>query len=333
VNAGAPPLAGACCLPGQRRAKRCRMVAGPACRKAVAAAVTVALVVMSACRLEPHGEEGRRCPWEECQGQSKRQARLELLQQARGGLVQGRRWFLGLEALRHDETWMLGHLLCARPDDALGARVARDWERLRKVLPEGRFLDPTAPAFTITREFLRSNGRHGASLAGAAMAEPEELALELLRRYLQLDLEEYPLTHQALAVLWWEEVGRAVPRELEVRRARVWGRIAREHVDDPVFSDLYAERAMLLAHFGGVQCPAGLPSWTEVVLEAQEAEGCWRDPREAENSGEQRCSAHTTVLALAVVQAYVDCMEPHPEARRFIPWRGSCDGHGPWGDR
>jgi hypothetical protein len=282
------------------------------------------------------GPDGTRCPWRDCGDASALRMHGERLARAKQALHAGRAWFTARDALMHDETWLLAHLLCARPGDGLGRHVGEERERLREVLPEGRLLDPSAPGAKLTPKLLE--GRRGIILyVGASTAEPEHLALGLLREFLALELDAYELTHQLLAVVWWQDMGRPLPPDLALKRPWLLARIGAEQEQDPEFSDVYAERAMLLALFGDRACPSSLPAWTDVVLAAQTPHGCWVDPRDQRaeprdggQAGAPACSSHTSVLALAVVQAYVDCVAPHPAAVGFVPWRGLCGEGGPW---
>jgi hypothetical protein len=303
-------------------------------------AVGTVLGLMLAAQLAseaPAGDGGMRCPWAECDGEGGGARHRERLERATDALARGRQWFVQLEEFNHDETWVLKHLLCARPDGELGRRVDEERERLRRVEGMGRLLDRDTPGLTLTPEFLEARkGQVTTTLylymfMGAVLGEPETLARELLERYLAVpDLEEYLLTHQLFALVMWEELRGPLWGDLEVRRAHVVGRIAREHLEDAEFSDLYGERALILALFGGRRCPRDLPEWTDVMLAAQQPEGCWEDAKQQGALGREGCWSHASMLALAVVQAYVDCLEPHPEAVRFAPWRGPCGKEGPW---
>jgi hypothetical protein len=310
-------------------------------RRWLLAAVTMGTLLagVAAWRLAP-GQAARepawQCPWDDCGSEKGAARHRQRLERARAGLAAGQRWFVELGELEHDETWLLKHLLCARPDPALWRRVHEERERLRHIPPRGRLLDHASPGIPLTADFLapHKNVVETKGLAhmfmGAILGDPEKEARLLLKMYSALDLDGYYLTHQLLALLWWEEIRGPLWGDLEEKRGRVLGRIAREHLEDPEFSDLYAERAMILALFGGRQCPADLPEWTDIVLDAQEPEGCWEDVKKQGPPDVEGCWAHTAVLALAVVQAYVDCLEPHPDALGFVPWRGLCGKDGPW---
>jgi hypothetical protein len=237
--------------------------------------------------------------------------------------------------LQPDEVWLLGHLLCARPNAALHAWVAAQRDVVRFNATWGRVLDPAQPAPQLPERTVNKPTSLAVYIA-ASLAEPEDRALRLMWEYVSSIVDGLALTHQLMALLWWEEMGRALPARMEAMRPVLLDRIRREHAFDDRFSDLYAERAMLLARFGDGACPPGLPKWTDVVLDAQGEGGGWVNPELALKATRGHVaslepSSHTSVLALGVLQAYVDCMDPHAEASApFVPWRGYCGKAGPW---
>ncbi|MFW6051399.1 MAG: hypothetical protein ACODAU_09505 [Myxococcota bacterium] len=255
------------------------------------------------------------------------------MEAASEGMASAQEWFITRERLEPDAVWVLSHLLCARPQPALEAKLAKIREELRGKAPWGRILDPEQPRPLVSTSILERE-RGLIHYIVASIGRPRDRALRLLREYLAMEAQGYELTHQLLVLVWWEEGDRVLPPDLQALRPKIQRRIREEHARGSAFSDLYAERAMLLAHFGSRPCPAELPAWVDVILEAQDGSGGWVDPRDLRKARSPSAlvpSAHTSVLALSVLQAYVDCMDPHPEARgAFVPWRGLCGGEGPF---
>jgi hypothetical protein len=294
------------------------------------------------------------CPWEACDGD--RLGHERLLDAAKAASEHGRMWMAELAGWQQDEVWVFSHLLCRRPDAWFRARALVEREKLRHLAPSGRLMDPTQPGPGIAWAAAEERASLLTYVA-ASTADPENVALELLRQFLGRGEEARMLTHQLLVLVWWEDVGRSLPQDLADKRPTLLAQIPDEHEFDRRFTDLYAERAMILALFGDAPCPAGLPEWTRSVLEAQDETGGWPDAVMPHGHGEARpqhdaaahehgedhaehgptaketgtgeLSSHTTALSLAVVEAYIDCMEPHPQARgTFVPWRGVCGQQG-----
>jgi hypothetical protein len=273
----------------------------------------------------PGGPRAILCPWHDCGEAGGIESHRERARRAAEGLEGARLWFIQGGVLGGAEVWLLAHLQCRRRDAALDA-LTRSWrERLRG---STRILHPSTPGSSIG-----SGSGRDSYLADVldSMGDPEEEAFEALRRLAERELDGYGLTHQLLALLWWEELGRRLPPDLANRRPALLARVRSEQASDPQFSDLYAERALVATLFGNELCPAELPSWTDAVLEAQEPSGAWIDPQDREFDGPVEPSAHTSILALGVVQAYLDCVAPerHPLGP-FVPWRGVCGVRGPW---
>jgi hypothetical protein len=280
------------------------------------------------------------CPWPDCGSRGPERERYEaLLEAARTASVRGRMWFGDAPDWNQDEVWLATHLLCRRPDGWLRARTLVERARLKMVGPSARLMDPRQVGAEVSYEHLQRR-QDLRSYVAASTGDPESLALEMLRRFLGVNEDGHLLTHQLLVLVWWEDVGRELPPDLASRRPELMERVRREQEADPRFSDLYAERAIVLAWFGSAPCPPDLPRWAATVIEAQDSSGGWYDPHdedghardgdhEHEHGGERKPPSHTTVVSLAVVEAFLDCMEPHPEARKaFAPWRGMCGEEG-----
>jgi hypothetical protein len=259
---------------------------------------------------------------------------LEEVAETRRALERARAWFVDRRELEVDAVWLLGHLTCGRPEDRLAGTVRAERARLRGTRPWGRFLDPAQEGPELPRD---QPGEVGLARGiAAAIGEPDDVARETLRGFVGRELAEYDLTHQLLALVWWEEMGRGLPLDLPGVRVRLMQRLAAEHARDPKFSDLYAERAMLMAIFGPKACPSGLREWARVVRDAQGDGGAWLDPRDAVGSAGTHlppASAHTSVLSMAVLEARVRCVDGELSGKAFTPWRGWCGPGGPWSAR
>lgn len=248
----------------------------------------------------------------------------ERTDRARRAFEAARQWWLAFEEYRVDQTWLLMEMLERRPDPMLEKKVAKERERLTPHSAFSRLLDPELPPHRVDPSFeMPKSGPWRVLLfMGASFVEPEEKGLELLREFMAYrGTEGYALTHQLVMLVQWEHMGRQVPPDMEARRSEVIDAIRREQASDDTFSDLYAERAMLLAMYGDEECPEELGNWVDVIVAAQKEDGSWGAPEStvelgsvAEEDHENntvtfRDAGHTAVLAFATLQAYLLCTE------------------------
>ena len=174
--------------------------------------------------------------------------------------------------------------------------------------PFARQLDPSLPARPLP-PYPGQGIRKLYAYIQAPFGEPHARAVEWIRAYLDHDAHGYVLTHQFLVLPWAEESGVVLPRELRDRQMPLLARIEREQGLDHGFSDLYAERAALLLHFGE-PARAAAREWVDTILAAQGDDGAWRDvqPSVIEFDGQQSRAfhppSHTSAFALWALVAY-----------------------------
>ena len=109
------------------------------------------------------------------------------------------------------------------------------------------------------------------------------------------NLTRYDLTHQYLALLYMRQNG-CLSAADEKGLGQVARAIAEEQREDPVFSDLWAERVAVLLYGderGLVETP-----WLETLLAKQEPSGAWSDPKFPKRFYGIPENPHTTVLAV-----------------------------------
>ena len=108
----------------------------------------------------------------------------------------------------------------------------------------------------------------------ACVGSPDSLAFSYLETLVSTVEVGYAATHQLLAVEWALGAGRILPQSLLDARPVLLATIEAEHAADPFFSDLYAERMMVMMLFGDPD-PADVEVWVETMLDAQTADGVW----------------------------------------------------------
>lgn len=172
-----------------------------------------------------------------------------LATRARATFDAARAALLAAKRTEIDAVWFAQLVLRARPDPELAAWIEKQIPQ-HEGEPFHRIIDPSARA----RNPLPDEPGHGivrwSNLLLASVEEPEPQALRWLAEYLEPDESGYILTHQLTALVWAEAIGRPLPESLRAKRARLLARIAAEQATDPGFSDLWVERAALLAAFG-----------------------------------------------------------------------------------
>ncbi|MCC7537777.1 MAG: DUF4735 domain-containing protein [Deltaproteobacteria bacterium] len=100
----------------------------------------------------------------------------------------------------------------------------------------------------------------------------------------------YVLTHQAVWLLFLRWAGCDTSVDLDDRRVALAAALAAEMTFDPVMTDLAAERLAMLGHMGFAASIED--EWIDLVLDAQEPNGCWRLGPGLE------CHPHVTGVAL-----------------------------------
>lgn len=219
-----------------------------------------------------------------------------------------------------DAVWVADLLIGYRRD----ARIESYVRRWSQEFVNRR--DPFACVFAreasrpVLPEDLGSGAKRFLLSLVAPAAIPQERAIELLREFVAAEeTTGFVLTHQFLMTELCRYTALPLPEETLARRPDLLKRIAAEQATDDRFSDLFAERAAILLHYGAEAWPPdsdGGPSdeeaarWIDLVLAAQGVAGAWEDgrPHPARYDGQDfnltQTPAHTTVLALWTLLAW-----------------------------
>ncbi len=121
------------------------------------------------------------------------------------------------------------------------------------------------------------------------------------------------LTHQFLAIEWARSVGCRVPDAWRERQEELAAEVWAEFASDRRFSDLFVERAAVVALAGRAR--ELRPDWIEWILDAQRADGCWEAPPETYqiqfrgqtlvSRSRHVATEHTSSLAVCALTHYV----------------------------
>lgn len=224
----------------------------------------------------------------------------------------------GLEAMLNDSTlqftagevWVLQQLRQARPDPKL-SEFTDAWTRVAKSRPFGQLVDSTQAPIPLPPD-PGAGWQKFAVYLMAPFGAPSTTAIQFISDFLAMDGAGYVLTHQLTVVEWAKERKLELPPAILERGKDLFKKLAVEHVADPNFSDLYAERAALLLRYTEVPA-AEARQWIEIILDHQEADGLWveKGPAFIEFEGKTdaiqagpNSQAHITSLALWAIALY-----------------------------
>ena len=206
------------------------------------------------------------------------------------------------------EVWLLQEIIKLKPDETL-QQIVNEKTAALAGHPYLRLIDPTAPLVKLPEDSSAGFSRFY-NFMTAPFGFPKERAISLISDFLTTDETGYVLTHQFLALIWAEQTGLELPKNLVGQKQKLLERILQEQLTDDVFSDLYAERVAVLCHFGKPK-PLDAAHWIRTIISAQLQNGSWG--LYAENltfdgrliSGRPG-AAHTIALALLSLRNYLD---------------------------
>jgi hypothetical protein len=215
---------------------------------------------------------------------------------------------LSQDTLALGEVWALQRALERSPLPALESLVEAQVAILagkpggRLVSEEGAWVDlPENPGEGILRF---------ANFVNAPFGQPRDRAAEWVLELIRGEESAYVLTHQFLVIEWSRELELPLGPEALGRRRELLARIEEEQTKSMGFSDLDAERALILLQFG-TPPPGAARAWILRILAAQAPDGAWLQ-REASNiafdgmeSFTQHTRAHTTGHAVAALLVYL----------------------------
>jgi hypothetical protein len=128
------------------------------------------------------------------------------------------------------------------------------------------------------------------------------------------DFEGYILTHQLLAMEWARSVGCSVPGDWPSRQQELVDRVLAELHEDDEYTDLFVERVAVVALSGDVRDVRR--EWIELILSAQQADGCWESPpfeftialygRSITLEGQDLKRTHASSLAVLLLTRYLE---------------------------
>lgn len=171
-----------------------------------------------------------------------------------------------------DAIWFVQQVVNITPDLELEA-----WTEVYKPgyvsSPYYPVIEPTAPLPALPVDPGGGVFKFGVYVS-ASVGSPDPLAFSYLDALVSTVEVGYVTTHQLLAIEWALGAGRTLSQSLLDAKPVLLAKIEAEHVADPIFSDLYAERMAVMMLFGDPD-PADVEVWIEKMLDAQTADGVW----------------------------------------------------------
>lgn len=237
-----------------------------------------------------------------------------LIERAAAGYDRAKRAMVGQREAHVDELLLLGYVVSGDNDPALAALLSSGRTKLDDD-PFVRLLDATAKAPRLDNDLDHGLIKLHAYVLGA-VGEPDDAALHRLEAFAAREEQGYPLSHQVLALGWFESTGRRLTAALEARRSVLLGRIEQEQRSDTTMSDLFAERASTLMLYSAPD-RAEIRRWVDTLLTAQQSDGSWgARPYVLAFDGQAQevtpSPTHTVAHALVVLRRFLDSSTTKP---------------------
>lgn len=206
------------------------------------------------------------------------------------------------------EVWILSEILKLGPDDQLSQFVKAKIDALSGD-PFLRIVNPKAPLVWLPKDPGSGRKRFYTYML-AAVGTPTARALSYINKFLSSSANGYVLTHQFLALAWFEQTNSELPIDLKEKQRAILRRISAEQAGAESFSDLYAERFAILLHFSKPSA-SDAHRWMHTMVNAYLENGMWvRYSESMVYDGETIIGTpgvnHTRVLALLSIRLYLD---------------------------
>ena len=206
------------------------------------------------------------------------------------------------------EVWILKEILKLDHDDQLSRFVKAKIDTLSGD-PFLRIVNPKAPLVWLPKD-PGSGGKRFYTSMLAAVGTPTARALSYINEFLSSGANRYVLTHQFLALAWFEQTNTELPIDLKEMQRAILRRLSAEHAGAESFSDLYAERVAILLHFSKPSA-SDAHRWMHTMVSAYLDNGMWaRYSESMVYDGETIIGApganHTRALALLSIRLYLD---------------------------
>lgn len=241
------------------------------------------------------GGGGDENPWKGVARESYAKARTSMLQE---------------EEVYVDVLWVLNQF--SREDEELHSFI----EQAKGGVPDKQYVPGVFP--DVSRVELPEDPGSGIkrfiTYLSAPFGQPEERAMAYLREYVFEEVEGYILTHQFLVLVWAEQAGLPLTKDLFLRRDYLWEKVYEELValDDMDSIDLFMERVAIVLAYGKAENieEVLVEEWMERIVEFQLEGGFWPVSKTRisyDGASTQLTSprAHTTALAMMALDAYI----------------------------
>jgi hypothetical protein len=110
----------------------------------------------------------------------------------------------------------------------------------------------------------------------APFGEPSERAASFIESFLSTKESGFVLTHQILVIVWAQDKNLSLSKDIIRNKKNLLKQIRKEQDldEDEEFTDLYAERAMILLRYGKPTITEAI-RWINKIIESQQENGGW----------------------------------------------------------
>ena len=189
----------------------------------------------------------------------------EALERAKSVALKNKGWDPG-------SVWLLQQFLKLRPDPQL-QQYAEAWVRRYSRNELAFMIDPNAERMDLPKDPGQGMQKLFFYIK-SPFGKPKKRAVKFITSYVSTKESGYVLTHQLMTIVWAKQVGLRLPAKVVDRKHELLKQIAAEQAADNEFSDLYAERAVILLMYDQPSL-SEVVRWVKTILNAQEPDGTW----------------------------------------------------------
>jgi len=230
-----------------------------------------------------------------------------------GAYHRARASMLTEKKINSDVLWVLAQIQSNEPDNGIEIFIATGKKGTRNphYLP-GVF--PSEPKIDLP-EHTGQGIECYITYVTAPFGQPRDMALYHLANFIAGENSGYVLTHQFLALVFAEQAGLPISKEMRMRKDELHKKIVDEQLqtDSIDCMDLYMERVALILCYGnkkGVDKKRVDP-WIQTIIDTQLPDGSWPLSKttlcyDGATTFLSSPRSHTTALAMLALHSYIN---------------------------